>query len=189
MLSARRTRPLDLVHAYMWSLVASKRASQARGLMTRMLTPKQIDEAEQEARWSRLPSLKGTSPAQRRKWPNQSSQRGVRTQICRPLHSGSRHRPEPTITLGQTLAKVPIFSGLTENRLSFLAQHAVPRNYQRGRAYLVKADLSGLYVVESGHVRIFRVPSMDANRYSVLMVRAVQSPNFLSSMVEAIPRL
>ena len=29
--------------------------------------------------------------------------------------------PEPTITVGQTLAKVPIFSGLTEGELSFLA--------------------------------------------------------------------
>ena len=62
LLLSRRTGPQDLVLAYMWYLVASERASQVRGLMTRMLTPKQIDEAEQEAR-SWLARLKGTSPA------------------------------------------------------------------------------------------------------------------------------
>ena len=65
--------------------------------------------------------------------------------------------PEPTLTLGQTLAKVPIFSGLTENELSFLAQHAVPRNYSAGQSVFGEGEpCSGLYVVESGHVRIFK---------------------------------
>jgi AraC-like DNA-binding protein len=32
----------------------------------------------------------------------------------------------------QTLAKVPIFSGLAENELSFLAQRALPRRYLAG---------------------------------------------------------
>jgi two-component system, NarL family, nitrate/nitrite response regulator NarL len=46
---ARRAQPDDLVHAYMWYLVATERTSQARALITRMLTAKQIDEAQQKA--------------------------------------------------------------------------------------------------------------------------------------------
>jgi DNA-binding NarL/FixJ family response regulator len=46
----RRAHPQDAVHAYMWYLVALERASQARGLITKMLTPKQIEEAKREAR-------------------------------------------------------------------------------------------------------------------------------------------
>jgi two-component system, NarL family, nitrate/nitrite response regulator NarL len=45
----RRTDPQDVVHAYAWHLVALERASQARGFITKMLTAKQIEEAEQEA--------------------------------------------------------------------------------------------------------------------------------------------
>ena len=46
----RRAQPQDAVHAYMWYLVALERASQARGLITKMLTPQQIEEAKREAR-------------------------------------------------------------------------------------------------------------------------------------------
>jgi CRP/FNR family transcriptional regulator, cyclic AMP receptor protein len=65
--------------------------------------------------------------------------------------------PESKVTLGQTLAKVPIFSGLTEGELAFLAQHAVPRRYSAGEIVFGEGEpCSGLYVVESGHVRIFK---------------------------------
>src|SRR5215467_180448 len=40
--------------------------------------------------------------------------------------------PETTFNVGQTLTKVPIFSGLAENELVFLAQRAVPRHYSAG---------------------------------------------------------
>jgi CRP/FNR family cyclic AMP-dependent transcriptional regulator len=65
--------------------------------------------------------------------------------------------PEPTVILGQTLAKVQIFSSLTESELSFLAQRAVPRNYVTGQSVFSEGEpCSGLYVVQSGHVRIFK---------------------------------
>lgn len=65
--------------------------------------------------------------------------------------------PEPTFAIGKTLAKVPIFSGLTESELSFLAQCAVPRSYSAGQSVFGEGEpCSGLYVVESGHVRIFK---------------------------------
>ena len=45
----RRGQPDDFVRAYTWYLIASERTSQARALVTRMLTPKQIEEAQQRA--------------------------------------------------------------------------------------------------------------------------------------------
>lgn len=46
---SRRSQPDDLVQAYTWFLIASERTSQARSLVTRMLTTKQIDEAQHRA--------------------------------------------------------------------------------------------------------------------------------------------
>ena len=65
--------------------------------------------------------------------------------------------PESTLTPARTLAKVPIFSGLTDTELSFLAKRAVARHYSPGESVFGEGDpCSGLYVVESGHVRIFK---------------------------------
>jgi len=77
--------------------------------------------------------------------------------------------PESTFTPGQTLAKVPIFSGLTENELAFLAQRAVPRHYSAGETVFGEGEpCSGLYVVESGQVRIFK--SSASGREQVLSI-------------------
>jgi CRP/FNR family cyclic AMP-dependent transcriptional regulator len=65
--------------------------------------------------------------------------------------------PEPTSAVAKTLTRVPIFSGLTESELSFLAQRAVLRDYSAGQNVFGEGEpCSGLYVVESGHVRIFK---------------------------------
>ena len=65
--------------------------------------------------------------------------------------------PELTSAVGKTLAKVQIFSGLSEGELSFLAQRAVPRSYSVGQSVFGEGEpCSGLYVVESGHVRSFK---------------------------------
>jgi len=64
---------------------------------------------------------------------------------------------ESTSTPAQMLAKVQIFSGLTESELSFLAQRAAPRSYSAGQSVFGEGEpCSGLYVIESGHVRIFK---------------------------------
>jgi len=77
--------------------------------------------------------------------------------------------PEPASPVGKTLAKVPIFSGLTDGELSFLAQRAVPRNYSAGQSVFAEGEAcSGLYVVESGHVRIFK--SSASGREQVLSI-------------------
>ena len=65
--------------------------------------------------------------------------------------------PDPLSTARETLPKVPIFSGLTDSELTFLAQKAVPRRYAAGESVFGEGEpCSGLYVVESGHVRIFK---------------------------------
>jgi CRP/FNR family transcriptional regulator, cyclic AMP receptor protein len=77
--------------------------------------------------------------------------------------------PEPIIAVGQTLAKVSIFSGLTEGELAFLAQRAVSRSYSAGQSVFGEGEpCSGLYVVESGHVRIFK--SSATGREQVLSI-------------------
>jgi len=45
----RRTGPRDAVRAYTWFLVALERAAQAKSLLSKMLTAKQIEEAHKEA--------------------------------------------------------------------------------------------------------------------------------------------
>ena len=46
---ARHSQPDDVVQAYTWYLIASERASQARSLVNRMLSAKQLAEAQQKA--------------------------------------------------------------------------------------------------------------------------------------------
>lgn len=57
----------------------------------------------------------------------------------------------------QVLRRVPIFNGLTETELQFLAERAVPRQYCKGELLFTEGDpCTGLFVIESGHVRIFK---------------------------------
>jgi CRP/FNR family transcriptional regulator len=97
---------------------------------------------------------------------------------------------ETTFTAGQTLAKVPIFSELTESELSFLAQRTVPRNYSAGQSVFGEGEpCSGLYVVESGHVRIFKssangreqVLSIDGPGSSIAELPVFDSGNYPAS--------
>ena len=62
---------------------------------------------------------------------------------------------ESTSTPAQTLAKVQIFSGLTESELSFCATCGTA-HYAGQSVFGEGEPCSGLYVVESGHVRIFK---------------------------------
>ena len=60
-------------------------------------------------------------------------------------------------SLSATLSKVPVFSGLSESELSFPAQRAVQRQYGPGETVFMEGQAcAGLYVVQSGHVRIFK---------------------------------
>jgi len=73
------------------------------------------------------------------------------------------------LTTGQILAKTSIFGGLAENELNFLAARAVHRSYPAGAMVFSEGELcSGLYVLESGHVRIFK--SSAGGREQVLSI-------------------
>jgi hypothetical protein len=56
---SRRTKPADLLRAYMWNLVARKRADEGGQFIAKQMTPKEIAEAGQQARqWiSRLKKI------------------------------------------------------------------------------------------------------------------------------------
>ncbi|MGD0791863.1 MAG: Crp/Fnr family transcriptional regulator [Terriglobales bacterium] len=76
---------------------------------------------------------------------------------------------EIKVNHGQMLARVPIFSGLTEPELVFLAQRAVPRHFSAGETVFGEGEpCAGLYVVESGHIRIFK--SSAGGREQVLSI-------------------
>lgn len=63
----------------------------------------------------------------------------------------------PTSHASDILRRVPIFNGLTETELQFLAERAVPRDYHKGEVLFTEGDpCTGLFVVESGNVRIFK---------------------------------
>ncbi|HYM75617.1 MAG TPA: Crp/Fnr family transcriptional regulator [Candidatus Dormibacteraeota bacterium] len=77
--------------------------------------------------------------------------------------------PETKVNHGPTLAKVPIFSGMTEGELAFLLQRAIPRRYAAGEIVFGEGEpCLGMYVVESGHIRIFK--SSSGGREHVLSV-------------------
>jgi len=70
---------------------------------------------------------------------------------------------------GQTLAKVPIFSDLSESELEFLVRRVVVRPFSAGELVFNEGEpCLGLYVVESGHVRIFK--SSAGGREQVLSI-------------------
>jgi len=55
------------------------------------------------------------------------------------------------------LARVPIFTDLSEAELKFLADRAVTKRYSAGELIFSEGDpCAGLYVIESGDVRIFK---------------------------------
>ncbi|HEU4414486.1 MAG TPA: Crp/Fnr family transcriptional regulator [Candidatus Angelobacter sp.] len=63
----------------------------------------------------------------------------------------------PLAQADEVLRRVPIFKGLTEAELQFLAERAVPRDYQKGEILFTEGDsCNGLFVVENGRVRIFK---------------------------------
>ena len=69
----------------------------------------------------------------------------------------------------RTLARVHIFSGLSDSELSYLTQHAVPRQYAPGEMVFAEGEpCAGLYVVQSGHIRIFK--SSASGREQVLSI-------------------
>ena len=67
------------------------------------------------------------------------------------------------------LKRVPIFSSLTEQEFAFLTSHLLQRKYAAGELIFGEGDpCAGLYVVQSGNVRIFK--SSAGGREQVLSI-------------------
>lgn len=65
--------------------------------------------------------------------------------------------PDAKLSRSAALARVPIFNELAENELRFLSDRAVPRHYAAGELIFSEGEpCAGLYVVESGQVRIVK---------------------------------
>jgi len=76
---------------------------------------------------------------------------------------------EPRVDHSQALAKVQLFAGLSESELSSLAQRIVPRHFSPGEIVFSEGEpCAGMYVVESGYVRIFK--SSAGGREQVLSI-------------------
>lgn len=68
-----------------------------------------------------------------------------------------------------TLRSVPMFSQLSEQEFAFLSSRIVARTFRAGETIFSEGDAcSGLYVVETGNVRIFK--SSAAGREQVLSI-------------------
>ena len=64
---------------------------------------------------------------------------------------------EQAAKAAKTLVQAGLFTGLSDAELTFLAQRAVPRKFSGGEMVFAEGDpCAGMYVVESGHVRIFK---------------------------------
>ncbi len=67
------------------------------------------------------------------------------------------------------LAKAPIFADLTQAEMNYLAQRAVPRRFDSGELIFSEGEpCPGLYVIESGFVKIFK--SAPSGREQVLAI-------------------
>ncbi len=74
----------------------------------------------------------------------------------------------------ETLKKAPLFADLSEAEVASLASRAVPRHFKARDLIFSEGDsCAGLYVVEAGHVKLFK--SSASGREQVL---AVESPGY-----------
>ena len=77
--------------------------------------------------------------------------------------------PEHEADLLSLLKRVAIFASLSEPEFAFLRSHLLQRRYSAGKLIFAEGDAcTGLYVVQSGHVRIFK--SSAGGREQVLSI-------------------
>ncbi|HVZ15719.1 MAG TPA: Crp/Fnr family transcriptional regulator [Terriglobales bacterium] len=69
----------------------------------------------------------------------------------------------------ETLRRVAIFADLSETELQFLAERAVPRDYDTGEQMFAEGEpCTGLFIVETGAIKIFK--SSASGREQVLSI-------------------
>ncbi|HEV2499586.1 MAG TPA: cyclic nucleotide-binding domain-containing protein, partial [Terriglobia bacterium] len=95
------------------------------------------------------------------------------------------------VSAGHTsLKEIPLFADLSEAELNFLLDRAVALNYQPGQTIFVEGDpCEGLYVIQAGHVKIFK--SSPSGREQILTMKgpAGLSPSCRFSTAVIIRRL
>jgi CRP-like cAMP-binding protein len=75
----------------------------------------------------------------------------------------------PNASAAAILKKVAIFSGMDEPEFAFLTAHVLQRKFSAGEMIFGEAEpCNGLYVIKSGHVRIFK--SSAGGREQVLSI-------------------
>jgi CRP/FNR family transcriptional regulator, cyclic AMP receptor protein len=68
--------------------------------------------------------------------------------------------PTTYATAAEVFRRVPLFADLSETELKFLAERAVLRRYAPGELIFSEGDpCPGLFVIESGNVRLFKTSS------------------------------
>jgi CRP/FNR family cyclic AMP-dependent transcriptional regulator len=82
--------------------------------------------------------------------------------------------PDSSTNRAAALRKVPLFAGLSPQELEFLAERAIARHYRPGELIFSEGDpCEGLYVIESGAVRIFK--ASPSGREQVLGIERASS--------------
>ena len=77
--------------------------------------------------------------------------------------------PEAQQSRANAFGKASLFSGLSERELGYLLDRVVPRSYSSGEIVFSEGEpCAGLYVVESGSIRIFK--SSSGGREQVLSI-------------------
>jgi len=77
--------------------------------------------------------------------------------------------PDARLSHARTIGKVSLFSGFNERELAFLQERVVSRKYVAGEVVFSEGEpCAGLYVVESGSIRIFK--SSAGGREQVLSI-------------------
>jgi CRP/FNR family transcriptional regulator, cyclic AMP receptor protein len=77
--------------------------------------------------------------------------------------------PENPSSHAKTLGRTALFSGFSESELAFLLERISPRKFSPGQLVFSEGDpCAGLYVVESGSIRIFK--SSAGGREQVLSI-------------------
>lgn len=84
------------------------------------------------------------------------------------------HMPEVKPSIAGTLRRVPIFSGLDDTQVEFLVARTVERRVGANELLFSEGDpCAGLFVVQSGNVRIFK--SAASGREQVLAIEGAGS--------------
>jgi CRP/FNR family cyclic AMP-dependent transcriptional regulator len=90
--------------------------------------------------------------------------------------------PPPAFSLADRLGSLPYFRAMSPDRLAALARHALCRHFAAQEMILIQGEaISGLWVVEEGRVKVFRL-SPDGREHILLLVGPGESFNDIPAL-------